>query len=37
VVSGAPKKHKWKEHNPEAVERVLPMISPLMLELGYGV
>jgi hypothetical protein len=37
VVSGAPKKHKWKEHNPEAVERVLPMMSPLMLELGYGV
>ena len=26
VVSGTPKKQKWKEHNPEAVERVLPMI-----------
>ncbi len=35
VVSGNPKKQKWKEHNPEAVERVLAMIAPLMRELGY--
>lgn len=35
VVSGAPKKQKWKEHNPEAVERILPTIAPLMRELGY--
>jgi hypothetical protein len=26
---------KWKNHNPEAIERVLPMISPLMRELCY--
>ena len=36
VVSGKPKRQKWKEHNPEAVERILPMIAPLMHELGYG-
>ncbi|HMN75637.1 MAG TPA: sulfotransferase [Burkholderiaceae bacterium] len=35
VVSGTPKKQKWKEHNPQAVERVLPMIAPLMREMGY--
>ena len=35
VVSGRPKMQKWREHNPEAVERVLPMIASLMHELGY--
>lgn len=35
VVSGTPKQQKWKEHNPEAVDRILPMIAPLMQELGY--
>jgi hypothetical protein len=35
IVKGAPKKQKWKEHNPEAIDRILPMIRPLMLELGY--
>jgi hypothetical protein len=35
VVSGKPKQQKWKEHNPQAVERILPMIAPLMCELGY--
>lgn len=35
VVKGAPKKQKWKEHNPEAIARVLPMIRPLMTEMGY--
>lgn len=35
VVSGAPTKQKWKERNPEAIERVLPTIAPLMRELGY--
>lgn len=35
VVKGAPKQQKWREHNPEAVERILPMIRPMMLELGY--
>ncbi len=35
VVSGTPKRQKWKEHNPEAVERILPLIAPVMHELGY--
>lgn len=35
VVKGVPKKQKWKEHNPEAIERILPTIRPLMLEMGY--
>ena len=35
VVKGRPKQQKWREHNPEAVESILPVIRPLMLELGY--
>ncbi|NWG74969.1 MAG: sulfotransferase [Rubrivivax sp.] len=35
VVKGAPRQQKWKEHNPEAIERVLPTLRPLMVELGY--
>jgi hypothetical protein len=35
IVKGAPKKQKWRDHNPEAIERILPMIRPLMTELGY--
>lgn len=35
IVKGAPKRQKWKAHNPEAVERILPMIAPMMRELGY--
>lgn len=35
IVKGAPKKQKWRENNPEAIERILPMIGPLMMELGY--
>lgn len=35
VVSGKPKQQKWKEHNPKAVERILPMIAPMLRELGY--
>jgi hypothetical protein len=35
IVKGAPKKQKWKQSNPQAIERVLPMIRPLMDELGY--
>ncbi|NMF96732.1 sulfotransferase [Aromatoleum toluolicum] len=35
IVKGAPQKQKWKEHNPAAVERILPMIAPLMREMGY--
>jgi hypothetical protein len=35
IVKGKPKKQKWREHNPEAIERILPVIRPLMLEMGY--
>jgi len=35
VVKGKPQMQKWKEHNPEAIERILPIISPMMRELGY--
>ena len=35
VVKGPPKKQKWKEHNPEAIERILPVIRPIMERLGY--
>ena len=35
IVRGKPKKQKWREHNPESVERILPVIRPLMLEMGY--
>jgi hypothetical protein len=35
IVKGSPKKQKWKEHNPEAIERILPVIRPMMERLGY--
>ncbi|HPP82464.1 MAG TPA: hypothetical protein PLZ50_02730, partial [Rubrivivax sp.] len=35
IVKGRPKKDKWREHNPEAIERILPLIAPLMREMGY--
>lgn len=35
IVKGAPKRQKWKAHNPEAIEHILPLIEPLMAELGY--
>ncbi len=35
IVKGAPKKQKWREHNPDAIQRIIPLIRPLMTELGY--
>jgi len=35
IVSGAPKKQKWKERHAANIERILPLIQPLMTELGY--
>jgi Sulfotransferase family len=35
VVKGRPKQQKWREHNPEAIESILPMIRAMQLELGY--
>lgn len=36
VVRGKPQQQKWKLHNPDAIEHILPTIAPLMLELGYN-
>lgn len=35
IVKGTPKKQKWKDSNPAAIERILPTIAPLMREMGY--
>lgn len=35
VVKGQPKRQKWREHNPEAIESILPVIRSMMIELGY--
>ena len=37
IVKGAPKKEKWKERHAAKIERILPRIAPLMVELGYDV
>jgi hypothetical protein len=34
-VISAPEREKWRRENPEAIERVLPLIAPLMQTLGY--
>lgn len=35
IVKGVPKRQKWKEHNPQAIARILDRIGPMMKELGY--
>jgi hypothetical protein len=35
IVKGGPKPQKWKDHNPAAIERILPTIAPMMARLGY--
>lgn len=35
VVKGSPMRQKWRQHNPEAIERIVPLIRPLMIEMGY--
>ncbi|MGD7037003.1 sulfotransferase family protein [Methylotuvimicrobium buryatense] len=35
IVNGPPKKEKWKSQNPEAIEKILPNIESLMIQLGY--
>lgn len=35
IVRGSPMKHKWKESHPEAIERILSVIAPMLRELGY--
>ncbi len=36
IVNGPPKKEKWKTQNPEAINRILPIIEPMMKTLGYN-
>lgn len=36
IVRGAPKREKWREHNPGAIKRILETIQPMMEELGYA-
>jgi hypothetical protein len=31
----APKPDKWREQNPEAIERILPIVRPVEARLGY--
>lgn len=35
IVKGKPKQQKWREHNPQAIERIRSTIRPLMREMGY--
>jgi len=35
IVNGPPQRQKWRKHNPEAIERIMETIRPMMLELGY--
>jgi hypothetical protein len=35
IVDGPPKRQKWREHNPEAITRIMERIRPMMVELGY--
>jgi len=37
IVKGAPKKEKWKGRHAAKIERILPRIQSLMVELGYDV
>lgn len=34
-VVSAPEQEKWRRENPEAIERILPLIEPMMQRLGY--
>ena len=35
IVNGAPKLEKWRQHNPQAIERIIDKICPLQKKLGY--
>lgn len=37
LIGSAPGPGKWRQHNPEAIERILPVITPTMSKLGYVV
>lgn len=35
IVKGRPKPQKWRDHNPQAIVSVLPMIRSMQMDLGY--
>ncbi len=35
IVTGPPQKEKWRRNNPDAIERILPKIRPMIRRLGY--
>ena len=35
IVKGPPRQQKWRSQNPGMIERILPMIRPMMDRLGY--
>ena len=35
IVSGPPRRQKWRERHPDEIERILPRIEPMMRQLGY--
>ncbi|MBF0622388.1 MAG: sulfotransferase [Magnetococcales bacterium] len=37
IVNGPPALEKWRSRNPEAIEKILPQIAPLMDKLGYPI
>jgi len=37
IVSGEPRRGKWRERNRQAIERILPMIRPMMQHLNYAI
>ncbi len=36
LVSGPPRLEKWKSQNPKAIERIMEVLAPVQMELGYG-
>ena len=37
IVKGVPKKQKWRDDNPEAIDRIRERIRPMMESMGYNV
>ena len=37
IVNGPPQKQKWKKKNPKAIERIIDVIQPMMIKLGYDI
>jgi len=35
IVNGAPELEKWRQHNPQAIKRIIDKICPLQKKLGY--